>query len=170
MDFIYSIIILLTIVVFLIVIALIFSWVVFDLLNRRQSASYKAGNWGILALIDNEPYGDGSPAEPPGVQSAAIPKQTTALRKQRAATLKRKRPTCRDEVIAAARIVTREKGVDEFTAKEIVDFLVGEDTEYSANTIRNYVASRCCVNAAGNHNGYGDFMRVVRGRYRLAIG
>ncbi len=152
MDFIYSI------VVFFTVVALIFTWFVFDLLYGSQSASYKTRNWDV------------STTEPPCEQEVAVPDQSITLRKHEVAPLKRKRPTCRDEVVAAARILTREKGVDEFTAKEIVDFLMDQGSEYSAGTIRNHVASRCCVNSGGNQNGYGDFMRVVRGRYRLAIG
>ncbi len=158
------------IVVFLIVIALIMSWIVFDLLYGRRFASYRARNRGVLTLIDNETDGHELPAEPPGVQTAAVSKQTITLKRHGVKTLKRKKSTCRDEVVAAARIFTRETGIDEFTAKEIVDFLIGEGTKYSANTIRNHVASRCCVNSAGNQNGGGDFKRVVRGRYRLAIG
>ncbi len=164
MDFIYWI------VVILIVMALVLNWVVFDLLYRRQSTSGETGNWGVVALEDNETGGHGSPTEPLGMQRSAISQQTIALNKPGPTTLKRKTPTCRGEVVAAARILTREKGEDEFTAKEIVDYLICNGTRYSANTIRNYIASRGCVNSAGNQNGSGDFMRVVRGRYRLTIG
>ncbi len=152
MDFIYSI------VVFFIVFALVFSWFVFNLLYGEQSASHKRRNRRM------------STAEPPGEQATVIQKQSITLRKHGVKPPKRRKPTCRDEVVAAARMLTREKGVDEFTAKEIVDFLTAQGSEYSAGTIRNHVASRCCVNSGGYQNGYGDFMRVVRGRYRLAIG
>ncbi len=152
MDFFYSI------VVFFIVASLVFSWFVFDLLYGEQSASYKTRNLGV------------STAEPPDEQGVAIQDQSATLIKREVTPPKRRRPTCRDEVVAAARMLTREKGVDEFTAKEIVDFLIAQGSEYSTGTIRNHVASRCCVNSGGDQNGYGDFMRVVRGRYRLAIG
>jgi hypothetical protein len=75
--------------------------------------------------------------------------------------------TCRDEVVAAAKIIVAQNGVNEFGLKEILDYLIKNGTDYSASTIRTHVVSRCCANAANNNGLYRDFERIDRGRYRL---
>ena len=82
----------------------------------------------------------------------------------------KKKSTCRDAVVAAAKIVTRDKNVNEFTAQEIIDCLLTDGTRYSANTIRHHVIYRCCTNSINDLNSHRDFERVGRGRYRLAGG
>ncbi len=74
---------------------------------------------------------------------------------------------CRQAVLLAAREVVRDKGCEEFTVREIIDQLAGSD--FSENTIRTHVTSRCCRNAPDNHSStYEDFERVGRGLYKLA--
>ena len=70
---------------------------------------------------------------------------------------RRKGTTCRDEMVAAARALTEEKGQNEFAAKEIVEYIIKKGTDYSIGTIRSYVSSKA------------DFERIKRGRYRLAV-
>ena len=70
---------------------------------------------------------------------------------------RRKGITCRDQIVAAARALTEEKGENEFAAKEVVEFVIKKGTDYSIGTIRSSVSSQA------------DFERIERGRYRLAV-
>ncbi len=76
--------------------------------------------------------------------------------------------TCRDQVVKAARAVVQEKGQNEFTVLEVVARAREIGVEFSENTIRTHVTSRCCKNAPKNHAvTYDDFERIAPGLYRI---
>jgi hypothetical protein len=76
--------------------------------------------------------------------------------------------SCREVILSAVYSIVNSKGTNEFTVKEVVDFLVNSNTTYSESTIRTHIASRCCANAPKNHAVvYNDFERIKRGTYKL---
>jgi len=76
--------------------------------------------------------------------------------------------SCRDEILSAAHQIVSMKGVNEFTVREVLDFLKERGTQYSNSTIRTHITSRCCSNAPDHHAVvYHDFERIGRGRYRV---
>jgi hypothetical protein len=78
-------------------------------------------------------------------------------------------PTCREQILKAARAIVREKRRNELTVPEIVDHLRNAGANCPESTIRTHVISRCCRNAPKNHAvTYGDFERIARGLYRMA--
>jgi hypothetical protein len=76
--------------------------------------------------------------------------------------------TCRDEILAAFRLLTGQTGRSQCTAAEIVEELKRQGTTYQESTIRTHVTSRMCGNAPDHHPVvYDDLERVGRGQYRL---
>ena len=69
-----------------------------------------------------------------------------------------------DEVLTAARRLSRERGAWTFTAEEVVRAL----PHLNENSVRTHIVSRCCVNAPKNHPHKWDyFTRVRRGVYEI---
>jgi len=94
----------------------------------------------------------------------------TAAKKKTGRPKKRSGSTCRDEMVAAVKALTKENGTDEFAAKEIVKYLLENGTKYSAGTIRSQLVSRSAKEAeSSNGDSPKDFERVKRGVYRLAV-
>jgi hypothetical protein len=78
------------------------------------------------------------------------------------------RMTCRDEILAVARKLSRERTDGIFTTQEIVAAMRERGTRHLDTTIRRHVATEMCSNAAGPGAGkYQDLERVGRGQFRL---
>jgi len=76
--------------------------------------------------------------------------------------------TCRDEVLNAAQILSKQSHFGEFTLGDILKFLERQGTSYKESTIRTHVVSRMCDNAPDNHGvTYADLVRSGYGTYRL---
>ena len=76
--------------------------------------------------------------------------------------------TCREEVLAVARILAQQRADGTFTAQDIVTAMRQAGTKHLDTTIRRHVATEMCVNAVGPTAGrYRDFERVERGRFKL---
>ncbi|GGN32348.1 DUF7669 domain-containing protein [Deinococcus daejeonensis] len=76
--------------------------------------------------------------------------------------------TCREEILAAARVLSRQHTEGTFSMQDIVAALREKRTQYLDITIRRLVSTQMCVNAVGPDAGkYKDLERVRRGRYRL---
>ena len=76
--------------------------------------------------------------------------------------------TCRDEILAVARKLSRDRPDGTFTAQEIVTAMRERGTRHLDTTIRRHVATQMCRNAVGDSAGkYNDLERVERGRFRL---
>ncbi|CAM4160560.1 hypothetical protein [Deinococcus marmoris] len=75
---------------------------------------------------------------------------------------------CRDEILAVARRLSRERTDGTFTAHEIVAAMRERGTHHLDTTIRRHVATEMCSNAVGPKAGkYNDLERVGHGRFRL---
>ena len=124
-------------------------------------------------------------AKPATTKKAAVKKKTAkpagAIKTtkpaaaKKTATRKPGRPkkqtgiTCRDELVAAAKVLARDNGTDEFAAKEIVDYLLENGSAYTTGTIRSQLVFRSgSEEESNNGDGPKDFTRVKRGVYRLA--
>ncbi|MFB9991338.1 hypothetical protein ACFFLM_05010 [Deinococcus oregonensis] len=76
--------------------------------------------------------------------------------------------TCRDDILAVARKLSKQQTDGTFSAQDVVAALRAKGTQHLDTTIRRHVASEMCQNAVGQGAGkYPDFERVARGRYRL---
>jgi len=76
--------------------------------------------------------------------------------------------TCRDEILACANRIIQQKGINEFSLKEIIACMEAVGTKYKESTIRTHVTSRMCANAPKHHaTKYNDFERPYHGIYRL---
>ncbi|WP_102272465.1 GIY-YIG nuclease family protein [Cytobacillus massiliigabonensis] len=76
--------------------------------------------------------------------------------------------TCRDELLTAVEFIVKIKGKNEFSVKEVVDYMMELETNYKESTIRTHITSKCCVNAPSNHTTvYNDFRRISKGIYEL---
>ncbi|SMB83362.1 DUF7669 domain-containing protein [Deinococcus hopiensis] len=76
--------------------------------------------------------------------------------------------TCREEVLAVARILVKQRADGTFTAQEIVAAMREYGTKHLDTTIRRHVSTEMCINAVGpNAAKYHDFERVERGRFKL---
>lgn len=79
-----------------------------------------------------------------------------------------KTTTCREQILAAAKQVTKSKNQNEFTILEILDYLTKQNTPYKESTIRTHITSKMCGNAPSNHAvTYNDLTRIKPGVYRL---
>lgn len=69
-----------------------------------------------------------------------------------------------EEVLAAARRISRERGERAFRVADIVLAL----PHLNASSVRTHVVSRCCVNAPKNHpHKWNYFRRMERGEYMI---
>jgi hypothetical protein len=69
-----------------------------------------------------------------------------------------------EEVLAAARRICRERGVETFRVSDIVQSL----PHLNPSSVRTHVVSRCCVNAPKNHpHKWPYFRRCGRGEYEI---
>ena len=59
--------------------------------------------------------------------------------------------TCRDEVLESAKSIVQNKGVNEFTIQEILDYMNLKGTIYKESTIRTHITSRMCKDAPKHH-------------------
>ena len=76
--------------------------------------------------------------------------------------------TCRDEVIAAIRDLTRRSGRDTFSPAEILAEMRRRGSRYRESTIRTHITSRMCGEAPDHHAVvYDDLERAGPGLYRL---
>lgn len=76
--------------------------------------------------------------------------------------------TCREEILAVARTLSRRHADKTFSIQDIVAAMRAGGTKHLDTTIRRHVSTRMCVNAAGPDAGkYHDLERVSRGRFRL---
>ena len=76
--------------------------------------------------------------------------------------------TCRDEVLSAARELTKNSNTGEFRLEDILAYMERTGTSYKESTIRTHVTSRMCANSPDNHAvTYNDFIRTERGTYRI---
>jgi hypothetical protein len=76
--------------------------------------------------------------------------------------------TCRDELLNAVRSVVTDKGENEFTPKEVIDFMMRNKTIYKESTIRTHIVSKCCIDANQNHKVvFNDYKRLGNGKYGL---
>ncbi|GGK19855.1 hypothetical protein GCM10008955_11580 [Deinococcus malanensis] len=76
--------------------------------------------------------------------------------------------TCREEILAVARTVSRQHADQTFSIQDIVAGMRARGTKHLDTTIRRHVSTHMCVNAAGPEAGkYKDLERVSRGRFRL---
>ncbi|THF88269.1 hypothetical protein E7T09_03420 [Deinococcus sp. KSM4-11] len=76
--------------------------------------------------------------------------------------------TCRDDILAVARILARQSADGTFSSQEVVAALRARGTTHLDTTIRRHVASEMCRNAVGANAGkFHDLERVERGRFRL---
>jgi hypothetical protein len=81
---------------------------------------------------------------------------------------KRLNPPCHEQVLAAAKAIVQSKGVNDFTIKEVVEWMRIAGSVCARITIVNHMASRCCVNAPSHHaKRYAYFERIGRNRYRI---
>jgi hypothetical protein len=72
-----------------------------------------------------------------------------------------------EEVLAAARRICRERGVETFRVSDIVQSL----PHLNPSSVRTHVVSRCCVNAPKNHlHKWAYFRRRARGEYEILAG
>ena len=80
--------------------------------------------------------------------------------------------TCRDDILEAVRALIRQKGVNEFTAHEVVEYMRAHGTTYKENTIRTHITTGLMtINAAKHHSKtHDDFERTADGVYRLSGG
>ena len=76
--------------------------------------------------------------------------------------------TCRDEILACANRIVQQKGINEFSLKEIIDCMEAVGTKYKESTMRTHVTSRMCANAPKHHaTKFNDFERTSHGIYKL---
>ena len=77
--------------------------------------------------------------------------------------------TCRDEILEVARTMVASRGVNDFTANDVVLEMARRRSRYPKTTIRTHVTSRMCRNAPSHHAlRFPDLERTSRGHYRLA--
>lgn len=76
--------------------------------------------------------------------------------------------TCRDEILAAARVLSKQHTEATFSMQDIITVMRERKTGHLDTTIRRHVSTLMCANATGPEAGkYKDLERVSRGRYRL---
>ncbi|MCM3527866.1 hypothetical protein M4D56_01990 [Cytobacillus oceanisediminis] len=76
--------------------------------------------------------------------------------------------TCREQILAAAKSIIRSKEKNEFTIKEVIDYMKKENTVFEESTIRTHISSRCCINSSRHHAvTYDDFEKVRKGVYKI---
>lgn len=75
---------------------------------------------------------------------------------------------CREEILAAAKSIVKYKNKNEFSIKEVIEYMFKHNSTYTESTIRTHITSRCCRNAPVNHAiVYNDFERIARGKYMV---
>lgn len=76
--------------------------------------------------------------------------------------------TCREEILQTVNFIINEKGVNEFTVKEVVQYMINNNTTFKETTIKTHITSRLCSNSPQNHLVvYNDFKRIKPGLYML---
>lgn len=59
--------------------------------------------------------------------------------------------SCHDEVLEAVRQIVLGKRKNQFTVREILEFMRESGTVYTNSTITTHVVSRCCVDSPKHH-------------------
>ncbi|MFJ7663731.1 hypothetical protein ACIQXW_15270 [Lysinibacillus sp. NPDC097162] len=79
--------------------------------------------------------------------------------------------TCRDELLSAVRNLISSKAKNEFSIKEVVNFMNVQGTGFKKGTIGNHIRYRCCANARKRYHAtnYDDLIRLESGLYSLII-
>ncbi|MBT2571787.1 hypothetical protein [Planococcus sp. ISL-110] len=86
------------------------------------------------------------------------------------AELKKIRTTARDEILATAKSMTKEREVKHFSVGEILKYMKEDGTSYKDSTIRTHITSKCCSNAPNHHaTVFNDYERIGKGMYRLIL-
>ncbi|WP_163582079.1 TetR/AcrR family transcriptional regulator [Gracilibacillus saliphilus] len=81
---------------------------------------------------------------------------------------KKKRISCREEMLQVTRQLMKEKGKNEFSVQEVLDEMKKAGTTYKDSTVRTHLTSKCCVGTKPHHQTvYDDYQRIERGLYSL---
>ncbi|MFC4424901.1 DUF7669 domain-containing protein [Deinococcus navajonensis] len=81
---------------------------------------------------------------------------------------RRKRVSCREDVLEAARVLSARHAEETFSIPDVIDVMRSQGTEHLDTVIRRHVGVLMCVNGGAAGAGeYRDLERVARGRYRL---
>lgn len=76
--------------------------------------------------------------------------------------------TCREELLKATHYIITEKGKNEFTVGEVIEYLKNHNSKYEANTIRTHLTSKCCATAKPNHGTvYDDYEKLGWNLYKI---
>ncbi|HOU57066.1 MAG: hypothetical protein GYA67_02005 [Smithella sp.] len=74
----------------------------------------------------------------------------------------------KEEVLAAAKIVIKSRGINEFAVGEVIQYMQKNKTKYKEPTIRSQIVSRCCVNSPKHHDDqYKYFKRIRKNTYKI---
>lgn len=64
---------------------------------------------------------------------------------------KKKRTSCRDEMLQVVKQLVNAKAKNEFSTQEVLDEMKRAGTTYRESTIRTHLTSRCCVGTKQHH-------------------
>ncbi len=74
---------------------------------------------------------------------------------------------CSDEVFEAAKVIVKAKKKNEFTIREVREYLKKQKSEYAENTIRGQIVATCNTDSKKNKYPYFKKDKGVRGGYKL---
>lgn len=81
---------------------------------------------------------------------------------------KKKRTSCRDEMLQVIKQLVKAKGRNKFSVQEVLDAMKRTRTTYSDSTIRTHLTDKCCVETNQHHQTiYNDYKRIGHGLYAL---
>ncbi|WP_455583627.1 DUF7669 domain-containing protein [Lysinibacillus xylanilyticus] len=77
--------------------------------------------------------------------------------------------TCRDELLYAFNNLIVSKGKNEFSIREIKNYMLSNGTDSSEKTIEAHIRYRCCANAKKRYHAtnYDDLIMLENGLYTL---
>ena len=76
--------------------------------------------------------------------------------------------TCRDELLIAVRTIVKNKGINEFTVKEAIDYMKANGTVYKESTISTHIRAKCCIDTNKNHGTvFNDYRNLGNGKFEL---
>ncbi|WP_106495750.1 DUF7669 domain-containing protein [Lentibacillus sp. Marseille-P4043] len=64
---------------------------------------------------------------------------------------KKKRTSCREEMLQVVQQLVKAKGKNEFSIQEVLDEMGRAGTTYKDSTIRTHLTSKCCVETKQHH-------------------
>ncbi len=142
-------------IAFFVIVALAVSWLVMNLVFGNDVQVKTAGHHETIHTAVAQAVPEKHVENPAPAARTKQPRKRSGL-------------TCRDEMVSAAQDLTKEKGINEFAAKELVEYLVNQGTAYSVGTIRSQLSSHSQPGAAAKNGDRRDeFERISRGIYRL---